>query len=89
MQIYPNSGGTQAAAVWALCQSAQGRHIVLGTGEVTLFSYSAGLIRISTKKKKVHVIREKWKQDIDFNSQLQVLRYKSYAAVATGAQKKE
>ena len=44
MQIYPNSGGTQAAAVWASCQFSEGRHSVPGTGEVTLFSYSACLI---------------------------------------------
>ncbi len=62
MQIYPNSGGTQAAAVWALCQSAKGRHSVLGTGEVTLFSYSAGLIGMSKKKKKLHLNCENCKQ---------------------------
>lgn len=47
MQIYPNTSGTQAAAVWALCQSAKRRRSVPGTGEVTLFSYSASLIAVN------------------------------------------
>lgn len=47
MQIYPNTSGTQAAAVWALCQSVKRRRSVPGTGEVTLFSYSASLIAVN------------------------------------------
>lgn len=60
MQIYPNSGGTQAAAVWASCQFSEGRHSVPGTGEVTLFSYSARLIGMGKKKKKCFKWRCMW-----------------------------